>query len=86
MGRSLTQGSPMTPQDDVSAPAKLDERQRTWIELPRSLMERLHVMRIITGRSTSELIQHCLESHMPELGELADQPLGRPQGSGPGST
>lgn len=74
----------MSPHDDASGPSarptsdELTERARTWIDLPRDMMERLHVMRILTGRSISELIEHCLSSHLPELGELADQPLAPP--------
>lgn len=74
----------MSPFDDASTPVDspgsgdLNERTRTWIDLPRPMMKRLHVMRILTGRSISELIEHCLASHLPELGDLADQPLAPP--------
>lgn len=80
----------MSPHDDTSGSIdrpgsdELTERSRTWIDLPREMMERLHVMRILTGRSISDLIEHCLASHLPELGELADQPL--PAGRDPAST
>lgn len=71
----------MSPHDDLQASAEpsegLTERLRLRIDLPKAMLERLHVMRILTGRSVSELIEHCLASHMPELGELADKPLGK---------
>ncbi len=79
----------MSPHDETPTPAAppdgLTEHLRLWIELPRDMLERLHVMRVLTGRSVSELVEHCLASHMPELGELADQPLGKRPGADLGS-